>query len=98
LTDASYDDEVGAACVIIDTWDKIHQMVIIGEAPSNLDPRLGYNDSYRSEMYGLLFGLHVIRTIETHIYGTILVTVSCDNDRVFNLTNTAIRNNKIPTL
>jgi len=88
VTDASYDDGAGSACVIIETWDQEHQMVIVGETPSNVDPRLGYNDSYRSEMYGLLFGFHAIRAIESHTGRTTSIIVSCDNDRVLDFAST----------
>ena len=64
VTDASYDDGIGSACVIIETWDTKHRMVIIGDTPSNTTDYLGYNDAYRSELYGILIGMNVIRTLK----------------------------------
>jgi len=65
VTDASYDDGVGAVCIIIETCDQKQRMIIIGDTPSNTTAYLGYNDAYRSELNGKLIGMHVIQELET---------------------------------
>jgi len=61
-------------------------MIIVGDTPSNTTSYLGYNDSYRSELYGILIGMHTVRAIETYLDQSAIIDISCDNARVLDMT------------
>jgi len=86
VTDASYEDGAGSTCVIIETWDEKQRMILVGDTPSNTTSYLGYNDSYRSELYGILIGMHAVKAIEIHLDQSAIIDISCDNDRALDMT------------
>lgn len=86
VTDGSYAEGKGAACVIIENEAQTDQMIFTTNVPSNLDNTMRKNDAYRSELFGLYAGLRVLYLMENIFSKQTSVTISCDNDRALQVT------------
>jgi len=80
VSDGSYKDSLGAACVIIEPYDQSAQIIIVCPVPSNCQPLSHHNDPYRCELVGLYVGFHFILQFEKLFSIQMEFTVSCDSD------------------
>jgi len=78
VSDGSFKSNKGAAATIFETLDQSKSMVFTTRVPINAKKNDG--DPYRTELFGLLFSLHVIKSSErlTKMKGQYIL--SCDND------------------
>jgi len=84
VSDGSYKDEKGAAAVILENSILDQRIILTVPVPAN--ETLLENDSYRSEAVGVLYGLHVIQSIESVLnVQDMHVLVGCDSDSVIDV-------------
>ena len=81
VTDASFVDGVGAAAIILETVDMSKKFFALCPVPTNESETYTQNDPYRSELTGILTGLHYIKMLETKTKINNRFIISCDNDR-----------------
>ena len=84
--DGSYKENDASAALIIESiHSPISNIIVPIRTPANIQGLL-QNDSYRAEASGILTGLHMIRAMEHITQLTTSVTISCDNDRALDAT------------
>lgn len=78
VSDGSFKSNKGAAATIMETIDQTKSLVFTTRVPINANKDDG--DPYRTELFGLLFSLHVLQSSEhlTKMKGRYII--SCDND------------------
>jgi len=86
VSDGSYEDGKGAACTIIESVDKLNRMVFTTNVPANTNGKTCSNDAYRSELFGLYSGFHILHLLEEIFMVHTKAIVSCDNDTALMVT------------
>ena len=86
VTDASL-RERGTACVIFETMDQKENLIFITKVPAN-STGISINDSYRSELTGILAALTLLQIVEKITGNTNQIQLACDNLRAINVSNT----------
>jgi len=78
VSDGSFKSNKGAAATILETLDQSKSLIFTTRVPINANTDDG--DPYRTELFGLLFSLHVLQSSErlTKMKGQYIL--SCDND------------------
>ena len=80
VSDGSYKDLLGAACIIIEPIDQTVQLIMVCPVPSNSQGSSQNNDPYRCELMGIYVGLVFIQQFESVFNITTKLTISCDSD------------------
>ena len=80
VSDGSYKESLGAACVILEPYDSSSQLIIACPVPSNADAATHHNDPYRCELVGIYVGMCFIQQFEQYFHTRMTVTISCDSD------------------
>jgi len=78
VTDGSFKENAGAAAIIFETTNQNHSLAFTTQVPINKNRDDG--DPYRTELFGILFSLHIIDSSERLLQSTGTFTISCDND------------------
>jgi len=80
VSDGSYKDQLGAACIIIEPFDQSAQLIIVCPVPSNSNGLSTDNDPYRCELTGIYVGFAFIQQFELYFKSKMEITVACDSD------------------
>ena len=87
VTDASLNNVKGTACVIIESVDQKDNLTFVTKVPANISG-INPNDSYRSELFGILASLTMIEVLEKITGQRVEVELACDNLRAIQVTRT----------
>ena len=87
VTDASLNNVKGTACVIIESVDQKDNLTFVTKVPANISG-IHPNDSYRSELFGILASLTMIEVLEKITGQRVAVELACDNLRAIQVTRT----------
>ena len=82
VSDGSFKLNKGAAAIIFETIDQDHSLIFTTPVPINTQRHDG--DPYRTELFGLLFSLHIIDSTERLLNTSGKFILSCDNDEALN--------------
>ena len=80
VSDGSYKEYLGAACIILEPFDQSAQLMLVCPVPSNPDHKLQNNDPYRCELMGIYVGFVFIQQFELYFNKKMNITISCDSD------------------